>query len=131
MSNKSLADYASLFEDLQHAFVTQVQYNKSVIQIDFALEGADFANIRLSEIVHLVYSQTLADEGAYFVGELSLTQVSDGGKEVLSTLHYRFFDQNKEVFSYPSEQLFHFHLEGDICLEVVCGAYELYKSVGS
>lgn len=122
-------EYANLMASLKYASVTSLQLSKSAVQVDFAMDGADTAILRLSEVVHMVLSQTLADEGAYLVGELSITPVNDGGKEILSALQYRFSNQNGEVFSYPAVEMFHFHLEGDVCLEVVCGSCQLYHAL--
>jgi hypothetical protein len=131
MISAFIEEYDNLMAELKYAFVTRLNLSHSAVQLDFMLDGENTVVLRLCEVVHLVLSQSLAEEGPHLVGELSITPVSDGGKEVLAALHYRFFKQNGEVFSYPGEQLFHFHLEGAICLEAVCRSYQLYRVFAS
>jgi len=84
--------------------------------------------IKLSEVVHFLLSKDSDDnEGCYTVYETTLTELEDGGKEVLSSLSYPIKSTDGNVFCYPSKTLFHFHLEGDLCVEVVCGKYEVFQ----
>lgn len=84
--------------------------------------------VKLSEIVHFVWSKNLDDnDGCYLVYEVILTEINDGGVEVLSSLSYPIKRADGNVFSYPSKKLFHFYIEGDIILEIVCGTYQILK----
>ena len=85
--------------------------------------------IQLFDIVHLSFSKTIDDnEGCYLVYEINLTEIDDGGKNILSSLNHLFRNSDGEVFSYPSESLLHFYLEGDVCIEYVCRKCEVNES---
>jgi hypothetical protein len=84
--------------------------------------------VNLFEIAHFILSKNPDDnDGCYMVGEVTLTSITDGGLRVLSSLNYPFKNRDGSIFSYPSKQLFYWHLEGDVCLEVICGKYELFQ----
>jgi hypothetical protein len=84
--------------------------------------------IQLFEITHFVLSKDPDDnEGCYLINEVTLTKVSDGGLEILSSLNYPFKNRDGSVFFYPSKSLFYLNLEGDICLSVVCGKYQIFQ----
>ena len=70
------------------------------------------------------------EDGSHPVGDVSLTPLEDGGREVLSSLNYKICDRDGGVFTYSSASMFHFHLDGWIVLDVVCGEYHVYKQLG-
>ena len=121
-------DDVALLSALKCAFISCVKLDQTVMKIQFILDGIMFATLELHKVVHAVISQTLDDEGPHAVGELSLSSVNDGGKEVLNALAYRFLNRDGKAFIYPNNQLYHFHTEGDICVEVVCGSYQLRRA---
>jgi hypothetical protein len=88
-------------------------------------------DVQLRQVIHVVYSTTLDDEHLeappYWVGEAGVTELTDGGTEVLSRLRYgwRAKSESDEVLTYPGSKLFHVHLEGEIVLDVVCARVAL------
>lgn len=82
-------------------------------------QGIDYT-IELISIIHLVFSQTPGDEEPYFVGEISVTRLSDGGKKSLSDLLYGFRAKNGDTVSFPAISLLHIRLEGAIYFEAIC-----------
>ncbi|MDV3000150.1 MAG: hypothetical protein N5P05_001756 [Chroococcopsis gigantea SAG 12.99] len=85
--------------------------------------------VELLDIVHIILSKDPDDnDGCYPVGEVTLTNLKDGGKEVLESVNYPFKNRQGDVFSYPAKELFHFYLEGCIRLQVVCGRYRIFQT---
>ena len=100
-----------------------------ILEFTRCSEGAD-VTVELSQIAHIQVSKTLDDEdGCYLVHEANIERVTDGGTSVLTSLGYRIRDEDGSVFSYPSQSMYHLHLEGDVCIEVVCGHYQVYEAV--
>lgn len=91
-------------------------------------KGADYT-IELSGIIHIVLSLAPGDQEPYFVGEISVTELSDGGKKSLSDLHYGFRAKNGGTVSFPSVPLLHVRLEGAIYFEAICEHLQVSKSV--
>lgn len=120
------AEDQSLIDGLGYAEVSTVSYNMPNLQLKFSFQpGVLSTVIELLQVIHLVVSQTQGDNGDFVVGEVSLTAVENGGKSVLSNLHYRFYDQDNAVLNFPDVCLYHFHLEGDICVEAVSESYRI------
>jgi hypothetical protein len=93
---------------------------------------ADTVVIQLTQLVHFTLSKDPDDDDddwCFFVGEINLTPIEDGGKEILSSLGYRFRERDGTVASYPSRSLFHFHIEGGVCIEAVCGSYQVSQEI--
>lgn len=96
-----------------------IDFTSSVGELDVLL--------KLFNPILFKFSRTLDDEGLFVVGGVSLTSIYDGGKDILDSLSYDFKDESSHRVSYPQRALWHFHLEGDICIDVVCEYYELLK----
>jgi hypothetical protein len=99
--------------------------------LEFSLGGGETdIIIKLYQIIHSSISKDPDEqESCFFVGDFSVTPLSDGGHDVLSYLKHSFRDPNGEVSSYPSRPLWHLHVEGGICLDFVFGAYEIFQAV--
>jgi len=89
-------------------------------------KGADYT-IELAGIIHFVLSQIPGDEEPYFIGEISVTRLFDGGKKSLSDLLYGFRAKNGDTVSFPSIPLLHARLEGAIYLEAICEQITISK----
>ena len=85
--------------------------------------------IQLFEIIHFVLSKDPDDNAPLYVGRIDLTVIENGGKEILSSLLYPFREQDGSVTSYPSRSLFHLHIEGGVCIEAVCGSYQVFQEI--
>lgn len=83
--------------------------------------------IELLNLVSFSASRTPDDEGCYNVYQVSLDLLEDGGEKALTLLGYAFKGKDDKVFSYLGRRLFHFRLEGDVCLDVVCTSYRVYE----
>ena len=82
--------------------------------------------IELFNIIHLTMSKTIDDnDGCYMVGEVTITRVNDGGAKILSSLRYPLKNLDQNVLYYRSRSLFHLHLEGDMCLDIICGDFTI------
>lgn len=60
------------------------------------------------------------------MGNAELRQLTEDKSHFLSTLSYPFQNQAGLVET-GSSALFYFRLEGDICIEVVCGSYKIFQ----
>jgi len=85
--------------------------------------------IQLFQIVHFVLSKDTDDDECFYVGSIDLTFIEDGGKEILSSLLYPFRDRDGSVASYPSRSLFYLRIEGGVCIEAVCGSYQVFQQI--
>jgi len=101
------------------------------LRLDFTFgPEADDVAIELYQIIHLVFSQPLNADNediCFWVGEVELKKIEDNIQEVLST-SYPFVNQHERVNA-NLQSLIYFHLEGDICLEVVCRNYKTFQQV--
>ena len=97
------------------------------VRLEFTFGGeGDNVVIQLTQRIHFVLSKDPDDDDwCFFVCEINLTPIEDGGKEILSSLGYRFRERDGTVASCSSRSLFHFHLEGGVCIEAVCGSYQV------
>lgn len=102
------------------------------LSIDFTSSVGDVdVLLKLFNPTLFKLSRTLDDEGLFVVGEVSLIPFHDGGRDILDSLGYDFRNESGYTLSFPNRVLWHFHLEGDICIDVVCEKYELLKTVRS
>lgn len=85
--------------------------------------------IKVFQVVHFIISKDPDDNDVFYVGNINLITIEDGGKEILSSLLYPFTEQDGGVGIYPSRCLFHLHIEGGICIEVVCGSYQIFQEI--
>jgi hypothetical protein len=100
------------------------------LSIDFISNVGDVSVLlKLFNPTLFKFSRTLDDEGLFVVGGVSLTPFDDGGRDILDSLGYDFRNEHGYTVSFPNRVLWHFHLEGDICIDVVCENYELLKAV--
>ncbi|HEY6805044.1 MAG TPA: hypothetical protein VI306_15825 [Pyrinomonadaceae bacterium] len=100
------------------------------LSIDFTSNiGHTGIILKLFNLSLLKVSRSLDDEGLYVVGEVSLTPFHDGGGRLLNSLGYGFKNERGETISYSDRTFWHFHLEGDICIDAVCENYEILKTV--
>jgi hypothetical protein len=85
--------------------------------------------LEMHNIAQISISKTPDDEDScYFAGEVTITPCDDGGKSILTQLGYAFSNRKGEVMA-MSSNAFHIHIEGDICLDVVCQTYKLLKEI--
>lgn len=127
----------SLPADSQFNIASLVNYQLSKIllgttgqslRLEFTSEtGGGSIALELFNLVQLVFSRVIDDEGSFFVGEISLIPIMDGGEQMLSLLNYSFLNKDGRILSYPSKTLLHFRMEGGVCLEAVCHAYTLLQ----
>ncbi|NJM62956.1 MAG: hypothetical protein HC849_26645 [Oscillatoriales cyanobacterium RU_3_3] len=56
--------------------------------------------------------------------------MTEDKSQILSALSYPFQDRAGSIET-GSSSLFYFRLEGDICIEVVCGSYKIFQELES
>jgi len=122
----------TFLEDLKSADLIGISFiPKSLgLRLDFTYgpEIGDVA-IELEGIVHFVFSQPLEPEDedfCFWVGEVKIESLSEGAMSVLSSLSYPFTMGQSANLPETNSALVRFYLEGDICLEVICGSYKIY-----
>jgi hypothetical protein len=131
--NKNFHVSEGLLEYLQNSQLVNVflQSQELWVRLDFST-GSNEANVSVEflNVLHFTISKTIDDEeGSYLVGNVKLERIEDGGLEVLSNLKYPFKDRTGQRLSFPSRDLFHFYLEGDVCIHVVCTTYKVLKEI--
>jgi hypothetical protein len=123
----------TFLEDLKSSDLVGISLNPQNLglRLDFTFgPEADDVAIELYQIIHLVFSQPLNADNediCFWVGEVELKKIEDNIQEVLST-SYPFANQHEQVNA-NLQSLIYFHLEGDICLEVVCRNYKTFQQV--
>ena len=89
--------------------------------------------VHLRNTAHIAISKDPNDEELpAVVGIATLVPLSVDRISTLTKLAYPFrnTDDPSTVFTYSETPLYHFHLEGDICLDIVCGKYSVGLTVG-
>ena len=95
----------------------------SGIRLKFSYGGAkaSISELILYNAVQLSISRTPdTEESSYYVGEIALKKLSDGGQVLLRKFGHSFLEQNGEIAKYQDIPLYHIHIEGEICIDVVC-----------
>jgi hypothetical protein len=78
-------------------------------------------SIELFELLFIRISRTPDDDPPYMVGEIKISALSaNEEKRLLTTLGYSFREDDTNAIPSFGKQLFHFTLEGSICLDIVC-----------
>lgn len=85
-------------------------------------EGDEGVFLRCLNVIHFIFSKDLDDDDdCYFAGDVFIESLRDGGKKVLTRLHYGLRELDREeTASYPSHSLFYVYIDGDVGLHVVC-----------
>jgi hypothetical protein len=116
---------------LRRSQLKSVVLNPLTLALQFiftAVEGRPDTILELLGIAQVNLAKDLDDEEMLaIVGEASLVSVADGGLGIFEQLRYPFksLADDSVPFSYPGTELFHFHLEGDVCADVICKEYRL------
>ena len=98
------------------------------LNFTYGPDGKDIS-IVFFHIAHMTISKILDDEdGVFNISEISINGIKDGGSDLLKKLGYMFQDGNG-VLTYPEEKLFHLYIEGDVCMEVICGNYKILQEI--
>jgi hypothetical protein len=124
-------------EYLQRSQLKSIVLDSQTLALQFRftqVEGKPDTILELLGIAQINLAKDLDDEEMLaMVGEASLVPIADGGRAVFERLHYPFksLDDHNAPFSYPGVQLFHFHMEGDICADVICKEYRLREVAAS
>ncbi len=104
------------------------------LRLDFTFgTGIYDTSIEFYQLVHQVISQPVnsdSQESCFWVGNAELRQLTEDKTQILSALSYPFQNQAGLVET-GSSSLFYFRLEGDICIEVVCGSYKIFQELES
>ena len=104
--------------------------NELSARLEFTFGSQEYdVVIQLFQIVHFVLSKDPDDNAPFYVGRVNLTLLENGGKEILFSLLYPFREQDGRGTSYPSRSLFHLQIEGGVCIEAVCGSYQVFQEI--
>jgi hypothetical protein len=123
----------ALIESLARSQLLAVYLDSKALSLRFQFTfgpPADDIVVELLNTAHIVISKDIDDaELLAVVGEVRLTAVSDGGFSILTKLGYLFKSEanSNAVFTYPSRTMYHFHMEGDVSADVVCGKYTITR----
>ncbi len=112
--------------DLRHLLL-DASAGTALLQFTFSPSEPD-TTIELSRI-SLFKVSIDSDVGGElaFVGQVEAFQFEDAGQEVLSKLEYCLQKEPGVVRTPPEQVSFYFHIEGDMCADIVCGAYSVRR----
>jgi len=133
MTATIIPNLSTFLEDLKSADLVGISLvpHHFGLHLDFTY-GPDLGDvaIELYQIIHLIFSQPFPSQEldyCFWVGEVQLNQISPENSHILSTLSYPF-NHSKPSNGYPLNlPLVHFHLEGEICLEIICSHYKIFR----
>lgn len=110
--------------DVRHVLFDGVA-GTALIQFTFSPNEPDTV-LELSRISFYQLSLD-PDEGGdlAFVGQVDAFAFEDSGQKILSKLGYCFEHSPGIVRTLPEASGFYFHIEGDICGDIVCGMYSV------
>ena len=123
-------------EDLKSADLTGISLipQPLTLHLDFTFgTGIYDTSIEFYQLVHHVISQpvnTDPEESCFWVGNAELRQLTEDKSQILSALSYPFQNQTGTIET-GSSSLFYFRLEGDICIQIVCGSYKIFQQLES
>jgi len=123
-------------EDLRNADLVGISLISQplTLRLDFTfgMEIYD-TSIEFYQLVHHVISQPVksdSEESCFWVGNAEIRELAEDKSQILSGLSYPFQNQAGLVDT-GSSSLFYFRLEGDICIQVVCGSYKIFQQLAS
>lgn len=119
-----------LLNSLSKSQLVGISFELTGVRLEFTsgIQGSDVI-IQLFQVVHFMLSKDPDEQETFYVGRIDLTPLEKGGKEILSALLYPFKERDGTVVSYPSHPLFHLHIEGGVCIEAVCGSYQVFQEI--
>lgn len=95
------------------------------LQISFQHWNGSVLSLHLRDILQLSVSSTDDQSSDPVVVNAKIEVLEDGGKEVLASLGYMWYDTDKKMKTYPGVPLVYLLIEGDTCIGVVCREAEL------
>jgi len=119
---------------LQRSQVSRIVLDPQTLALCFEfvqIEGHPDTILELHGTALIQLAKHVDDEEMLaIVGEASLSAVTDGGFSTFKILGYPFSSGKKvaEPFVYPDIPMVYFHLEGDICADIVCKDARLRSS---
>jgi hypothetical protein len=122
-----LTNHKYLIDKISHCQISQVVLEPT--QLWLRLEFIDPIDLKeivleLDKMAYFSLSKTSDDEdGAYVILEAKLSSVNDS-LGLLSKLNYGFISSPQINLL---ESIYHLHIEGDICLDVVCESYKIFE----
>ena len=108
------------------------------LRMDFGFSPDEkITSIELSHIYHLLISKFpgagpdyAGEERSFIALEIYLHYLDvEKRREVLSSLAYMHYDGNGNVAIFPDSDMYHLHVAGDICIDVVCGEVKVLKEI--
>ena len=102
-----------------------LQREANSLKLAFVNESGTFHELHLTGVYQISLSRHPGEDGPFVIGEVWIARRLDGAKEVLEALKYGFVDDSGQVFSGAQQALHHFHLEGDVVLDVICESFSL------
>jgi hypothetical protein len=95
------------------------------VRLSFQHWNGSELSLRLRGVLQLSVSSTDDQSGDPVVVNAKVEALDDGGKEMLESLGYLWYETDGKVKAYPGVPLMDFSVEGDTCIGVVCRSVEL------
>jgi hypothetical protein len=114
-------------EILQRTVLLDVSYQVASNTIVLLFESAEEErySLQASSVLQLSISSTDDRIERVDVFNVSVREIHDAGKKDLDRLGYLWHDLDRKAMTHPSTQLFYLLVEGDVCIAIVCGRFEL------
>ncbi|MDB9517295.1 hypothetical protein PN466_10085 [Roseofilum reptotaenium CS-1145] len=133
-----------IFRDLQNHEEIRDRLRKSQIldislksegtisELEFTHDASQEILLRCLNVIHIVFSRQLDDnDGCYYVCDIYVNKLTDGGQNQLDKLNYGFRESldPTEVAYYPDRELLHLYIEGGVGIEVICESIQISEYI--
>ncbi|MBP0038332.1 MAG: hypothetical protein J7519_11595 [Roseofilum sp. SID1] len=122
---KNVQNYEEISNYLRKSQILDILLKSegSILDLELTIDGSQDILLRCLNVIHIAFSKLLdEDDGCYYVADIYVDTLKDGGKKKLDKLNYGFRQSIDltEVAYYPDRELLHLYIEGEVCIQVVC-----------
>lgn len=115
-----------LYYDITNVYISDF-ISKITIEFTSGLDGTTLL-WQFCNVIFFKTSKHFESTGQEGIGNIYISQALDYGKSVLDTLDYQLLSQSGETLISSMRPLY-FQLDGSICLDIVCGYYNICVAV--
>ena len=128
------AEHESALASLRNSRLVELRFEpiRNQLALTFRAEDDSVVRLVLRDVIQFNYSNSTYEPMPerpedFYVGEVTLVRVTDGGQRILTFLHHQFVhsDNYSQVQYYPGVPLFYVHIDGEVMLDAVGTKYDL------
>jgi hypothetical protein len=124
-----------IIKDLSGSTISEIGLNPHTrtLRIDLASSHAgEGISVEFYRFVQINISGQLDDEEDFpTVIDVFLSPLDDSRLEVLSALDHQWRETERAVSTYPGRPLYHLHLVGSLCIDVIAEGYQVFRAVST